>query len=462
MNDTGTVNEYSFGNFRLDARRRHLCDAAGAPCALTTKVFDTLLYLVEHADEVVTKRALMAAVWPGAVVEENSLSQCISALRRVLGEGPGDNHFIVTVPGRGYRFVARVATRRDPPANTGVDDVAERVAAAVLRRLSSGELRSLRRRPTENTEAFQLYVTGWSALTRPAAASLAHALQCLERAVALDPKFALAQVCIAGCHALTGVFGMRAPHSVFPQARAAVLRALELDPDLAEVHAALGHIHTVYDLDWARARGAYERALAIDPGCAMAHHYSGLQFLVHGDFDTALEHVRRAQALEPLAFNYNANIGLIHYYAGRYADAIAQLEATLQMDASLDHARTFLGRALMRSGDHGRAIAEFARRTTPTIGAAADLPVALALSGRHSEAQARLEELLRTAEGEYVSPHNIATIHAALGATELALDWLERAVEQRAQPINYLRLDPAFSALHSQPRFQALLTRLAV
>src|SRR4051812_39532902 len=109
---------YEFGGFRLDPRRRVLRDSDGAPVALKPKVLDTLLYFVEHAGEALDKRALLAGIWPGVVVEENNLNKTVSELRRVLGETPDDHRFIVTVPGRGYRFVA-VVSRQAPVPSAG-------------------------------------------------------------------------------------------------------------------------------------------------------------------------------------------------------------------------------------------------------------------------------------------------------------------------------------------------------
>jgi len=575
---------YAFGDFLLDARRRLLATRSGQVQPLTTKSFDTLLHLVAHAGEVVTKADLMTAVWPHVRVEENSLSQCISTLRRVLGDDAKEHRYIVTVPGRGYRFigdvsqqpahasnplplnagrpgdmggnltlavlpfkpldsalspeslglgmaeamilrigrlpgievrplssVVRFGERTQDPLEAGrslgvadvlegwvqhdagrlrasvrllevatgrqrwadrfderltdiftiQDTIAQRVATALLANITGADLKHLRHHPTENVDAYQLYVRGWSALTRPGGGNLEHALTCLEQAVSLDPGFALAHVCVADCYALHGVMGIRAPHDVFPQARAAALKALEIDPELAEAHSELGHIHMVYDLDWRRAYAAQVRALRINPRSAMAHHYMGLLMVPLGRLDEALDHVRRAQSLEPLAANYNANIGMIHYYAGRYETAIAQLEATLELDGSFDHARSYLGRALLRLGEHERALAQFNRRVGMTIGSAADVPSALALSGRTIEAERELALLLEMSRRRYVSPFDIATIYVALGRAEDSLHWLELAFEQRSQPIIALRHDPAFQKLQRLPRFRRILQRLA-
>ena len=341
------------------------------------------------------------------------------------------------------------------------DAIAERVAADLVEELSSGDRRLLHQRPTDNAQAYQLYVTGWSGLTRPSGASLANALPYLEQAVARDPRFALAYACLADCYAVLSVFGGGAPRALFPKALAAATRALELDPELAEAHAELGHIQMVYDLDLAAAEKSLLRALEINPKSAMAHHYMGLLHISRGSLDAALASVRRAQALEPLALNFNANIGMIHYYARRYEEAVTQLQTTLGMDARFDHARSLLGRAYLRLGRPDLAIREFESRWSTTIGSRADLPMAYALSGRSAEAVAVLEQLRAEATTVFVSSFDIATVYAALGNTDEAFEWLERAIEQRVQPINFLGVDPAFDVLRADRRFATLVRRLS-
>jgi DNA-binding winged helix-turn-helix (wHTH) protein/Tfp pilus assembly protein PilF len=426
---------YAFAGFTLDARRRLLLSRAdGQVVPLPSTAFDTLLYLVEHAGELVEKQALMRAVWPHVTVEENSLSQSISLLRRALGEVPSEHRFVVTVQGRGFRFIAEVTTE-------GSDG----------RRAES---------PIASTDpnAIQLYVAGWWALTRPGGGNLEDALQQLEQAVVLDPNFALAHVCIADCYAMLATHGGRRPHEVFPKARAAVSRALEIDAELAEAHAELGLIHTIFDLDFPRAEIALRRALEINPRCFLAHRYHGNLMIECRKFDAALLSCRRAQSLEPLAASINGNIGMAYYYGGRYAEAVAQFEATLKMDAGFDVARSFLGRSFLRLGEFERAIRQFERRTNRVAGSFADLAATYALSGRIDEAKAELETLLRSAEHRYVSALDVATIHAALGNDDAALDWLERAFEQRWVP--FVMVDPAFHRLHGQPRFARLLAQL--
>jgi DNA-binding winged helix-turn-helix (wHTH) protein/Tfp pilus assembly protein PilF len=428
---------YAFAGFTLNARRRLLLSRTdGQVVPLPSTAFDTLLYLVEHAGELVEKQALMQAVWPHVTVEENSLSQSISLLRRALGETPSEHRFVVTVQGRGFRFIAEV-TRE------GAD---ERRAQSTI--------------ALTDPNAFQLYVTGWWALTRPVGGNLEGAMQHLEQAVALDPNFALAHVCIADCYVMFATHGGRRPHEVFPKARAAVLRALEIDAELAEAHAELGLIHSTYDFDFRRAEIALRRALEINARCFLAHRYQGLQLLARGKIDAALASYRRAQSLEPLAASINGNIGMAYYFGGRYAEAIAQFEATLKMDAGFDVARSYLGRSFLRLGEFERAIEQFERRTNRVAGSFADLAVTYALSGRIDEAKAELERLLQRAKSQYVSPFDVATIQAALKNDEAALDWLEQAFEQRSFP--FVAVDPSFHRLRGEPRFVRLMEQLGL
>jgi DNA-binding winged helix-turn-helix (wHTH) protein len=418
---------YEFGAFTLDLKRGTLVSAAdGRVVSLPAAAFETLAYLVERAGEVVDKSALLRAVWPSVNVEENNLAQSISVLRRALGDRPSDHRFIATVPNRGYRFVATVA-RRTPAAS-----------------------------PSGDPRAWQGYVTGLAALTRPGSGNLENALRAFHEAVTRDPTFALAHVRLAHCYALLSVFGVDGPDEVLPKARACALRALEVSPDLAEAHAQLAHIEILSDFDWESAERGFQRALELNPRLALAHHYMGLSLLGQGKIEAALASVRRAQEIEPLALIFSANIGMIYYYARRYEEAIVQLQATLASDDGFDHARSFLGRTYLRLGNTRKAIEQFARCTSVTFGSVADLPSAYALGGRRREALAALQHLHERSRHRYVSLYDVAIIYAALGDTEGALRSLERARE-----LPFVVIDPAFDALRSERRFQAIVARVA-
>jgi DNA-binding winged helix-turn-helix (wHTH) protein/Flp pilus assembly protein TadD len=416
---------YVFGDFRLDTARRALSARGnGRAIPLSIPVFDTLLYLIENAGELVERTALLAAVWPHVTVVENSVNQTVSALRRALGDDPASPCYVLTVPGRGYRFIAEV---------TAGDSV------------------------TRNPEAYQYYVAGWSALTRPGGENLEDALDYLERAVACDPEFGLAHACIADCYTMLCVHGLRPADEAIPKAHLAAQRAMEADPDLPEAYVACANLQEIAEQDFAAALERLAHAIALDPLCFSAQRYLGLHLINCGKFDEALAALRKAQAIQPLALYVSGNIGMALYFSGRYEEAITQFELTLRTDPEFEVARVFLGRSLLRLGQLERAIAEFERATKGTLGRASDLAVAWAVAGRPDAARSEFIALLKNAK---IQPFDMANIHAALGEDEEALTWLERAVEARS--FGFFPVDPVFRHLRNQPRFIALVDRLRI
>ena len=409
--------------------------------ALTGRPFEALHYLVSRPGVLVPKAELFRAVWKGISVEENSLARCISTIRKTLGDTPKDRRYIVTEPGLGYRFVARVV-----PPHTGPLSRPDGVST--------------------NPDAHQLYVSACALLARPGSSTIPKAIEKLEAAVQLDPAFALAHTGIANANLLLGVFGLAAPLDVFPKARAAASTAILLCDTLADAHLQLGHIASMFELNRSSADGHLRRALELDERSAMTHHHMALLAMAAGQFDEALAWMRRALDLQPLAANIRANIGMILYYAGRYQDAIEQLQATVEI-TDFAHARSLLGRSWLRLGHAEKALEQFGLRTESCIGSAADEPAALAFAGRLDESNAKLDAMLATRKNGlaarksgYVSAYDLATVYAAQRVQTSALDWLEVALEERAQPIVALGVDPVFQDLSHEPRFRALLRRL--
>jgi DNA-binding winged helix-turn-helix (wHTH) protein/TolB-like protein/tetratricopeptide (TPR) repeat protein len=617
---------YEFGDFALDIGQQCLLRRdTGEAILLTTKVFDTLVYLVEHAGETLDKDVLLRSIWPGVIVEENSLTQNVSILRQVLGEARGENRYIATISRKGYRFVAKV-TRRDEhalsiaaAANTsspavaapgsrqrriglvaagiavliaviatsalfftsngrqqplrvagrtlailpfkpllpaerneslelgmteslisglaqhsreaisplssvrryaaldqdaiaagrelGVDtvldgslqrrgdrlrvavrllrvadgrqlwaqsfdqdfttifDVQDVIAARVAQALSDRRVdgRSTRGAPyTQDPEAYVLYASGRFAWTRQTETSLLQAIAFFEQAIARDPNYALAYSGLADSYAVLGVFGIRAPHEVFPKARRAVDKALSIDPDLAAAHSALGHIKVQYEHDWEGAAREYVRAVQLDPSLALTYHRRGLLYAMQGDFERAEVASEHAQQLEPLWLAPRAAGGNFLYYEKRYDQSILLLEQVLALDDRADSARGSLIRNLIAKGDYERALMEIDRRPIQSPGSNAFRAQALALSGRREAALAELDRVLELSKERYVAAYDIALIYVALSNTENAFLWLERALEDRSTLVNFLAQDPMFDTLHIDPRFASLVQRIGI
>jgi tetratricopeptide (TPR) repeat protein len=288
------------------------------------------------------------------------------------------------------------------------------------------------------------------------------AIDFFKEAIARDERYARAYTGLSDCYGALAVFGIRAPRVVFPLAREAVAKALEIDPLLAEAHATLGHIKAQYENDWRGAEQAYARAIDIDPNYTMSYVYRGILSGYLGEIDRGVTELRVAQKLEPLWAAPKACVGMLLYFGRRYEAAITELEQTLSADEGSDHARRFLGRAYLRTNQIGRAMTEFGRCRHPTPGSYGDTGQSLALLGRRTEALAELQRLERQSAAEYVPSYDLASIAASLGDMDQALDLLDRAVEERSTFLGWLRLDPAFESLRGDARFEAILVRIGL
>ena len=626
---------YQFAEFRVDAGQRLLMRGDGGTIPLTPKVFETLLYLVEHQGVVLDKDELMQAIWPHTVVEENNLNQSISALRRVLGESRGENRFIATIPGRGYRFVADVkpvaapepraeresiapafpseqrtekpkghfqfnflagigivglafavhylwptrtpvlkaptsstptpsvsvlrsiavlpfkplvADNRDESLEMGMADtlnfrlgslrdvavrpissvrkfsgleqdpvaagrelgvesvldgqiqrwgdrirvtarligvgdgkqlwagqfnekftdiftvqdlISDKVISALALKLTAEEQKRLTKHYTENAEAYQLYVNGRFYWERRTLEGLKKAIEYFQQATGHDPKYALAYAGLADSYALLGVFHLP-PREAFPKAKDSALNALRIDDRLAEAHAALGHIKVQYEYDWAGAEREYRRAIELNPNYATVHHFYALYLSEMGRFDEGIHEIKRAQELEPSSLIIHTNVGTILYQARRYDEAINQLKSVLEMNPHFDFARSVLGVSYLQKGMVEQAIAEFQKRTTAATGSVADLGQAYALSGRRSEALREIDKLQELSKQRYVAPYNLALIYASLGEKGNALEWLEKAYEDRSTQLIWIKADPRLDKLRSEPRFKAVMRQMGL
>lgn len=628
----GDVRHYRFGGFVLDTRARELRRLDGAPVALTAKAFDVLCVLVQDRDRVVGRDELFARVWPGRVVEENTLTQAVSALRHALG---AEERYVATVPGRGYRFVADVAEGessaasaaepagparpapvsgrrrpllwigaatavallawlawqwREPPqavtpsspapvagvrspspaqapvmlavlpfqplsgdpgedewlglglADTlatrigessalrvypssssqrlaglatdplaearrlGVDYVVEgdtrrqgdridvdarlravadgavlwsasfeepaarvftlqdRIADGVSAALATEIAAPARRSPCdgEDAEAYRSYLRGQYQMNRPSGERARRAAVEYQRALERDPTCARAYAGLANAYRALAVVADADPGQVFPLAKAAVARALELDPRLAEAHVYRGWIQLWYDWDWAASEASFRRAIELNPGLAEAH-YGYANLLAHtGRRPEAVAPMREALALDPLSPLFNA-IG-----SGTVAapgQGSAYVDRALELDP--DYFLALLLRGVRRYGagdrDGGLADMERARRLCGDCShALAVLGRVQAQAGDAAAARAILREMEARDRAGYFPASSLAVMHNSLGEPGLALDLLERAERERDPRMSFLLIDLPlrWSNLRDEPRFIGLMRRM--
>ena len=643
---------YEFGNFRLDTAKRVLRRLDGTTVPLTPRVFETLLYMVEHHDTVLDKERLMEAVWPDSIVEENNLSQNISTLRRIFGETPGSHSYIVTVPGRGYRFVAEVSDRtgngsanvngeqgtgptlaenrteavtvngrqrlpgktggtlavavlgvialtaaflargpsvrwpekykiaKAPPAPSsgtmtdivrsiavlpfenlsgnpenayftdgiqeeilmrlakiadlkvvsrtstvrykrspenlreiatqlGVanvlegsvqrtadrvhvnvqlikaasdthlwaeaydrkltdifaveSEIAKTIADTLQAKLTGSERNAIAAQPTENTEAYQLYLRGRYLWNRRTGENLKKALAYFEQAAEKDLHYALAYAGMADSCVLIPIYAAGTPQDYLPRARAGAQKAVELDDTLAEAHTSLAYVF-FYDFENAQSVKEFERAISLNPNYAMAHLWYGLGPLsAMGEFDRAIAEEKRALELDPVSPIINADLGTVYTLARRYDEAIAQLRDTVEMNPQFYGGHRCLGWALELKGATGEAIAEYHKAFELS-----DDPMMLAMLahaeasiGKQNQARQILGQLTEEAKARYVPAYAFAVIYLALGEKDHALDWLEQAARDHdGFYINLIKFEPFLDPLRGDPRFETLVSRI--
>jgi DNA-binding winged helix-turn-helix (wHTH) protein/TolB-like protein/Flp pilus assembly protein TadD len=640
----------SFAEFELDTARRRLL-RNGEPLALFAKTYDLLEFLLANNGRLVSKDEILESVWGGQFVEEANLSVQISALRKALGEKVGSPRFLVTVPGKGYKFVADLDTgaalnkiviekqkvthltfeseveiperanfsanpelNRIVPSRPGnrvgfilavfgsvlvlslvivlfgpmlyrssgagsqssapiksiavlpfkplvadvrneslemgmadtliaklsnfreinvrpisavrkyadieqdavaagreqkvdvvldgqiqeldgkirvtvrlvrVDDgaplwanqfdekmtdifavqdsISERVAEALALKLSVDEHELLTKRTTEDTEAYRLYLLGRYHLNRLTDDGFQKGRDYFQEAIDKDPNYAMAYAGLADAYNRLSGFNARSPEDGFPRAKAAALKALELDNKLAEAHTSLGATELLYDWDWSAAEKEFKSAIEINQRNSDARQQYGYFLMIMGRFDEALAEMRQAQELDPLSLEKITSVGDVLYSRRQYDQAIKEYQKALEMDPNSGFAHWALGNAYVNNGMVDDAIVEY-QKAIPLSGDSPDEPGSLAcayaLSGKRRAALSVIDDLKERSKRRYISPTIIAFIYSRLGDKDQAFTWLDKAYKGRDFLLVYLKIDPTFDPLRSDPRFAELVQRV--
>jgi tetratricopeptide (TPR) repeat protein len=312
-------------------------------------------------------------------------------------------------------------------------------------------------------EAYEAYLRGRHHWNRRTDAEVRKGIEYFKQAIAKDPLYAQAYAGLSRAYDTLGTYNFLHPAEAFAQAAAAAARALELDPNLAEAHTALGGVRFTHNWDWEGAESEFRKALALGPNFADTYHWYSDFLSAMGRSDEALAAVRRAHALEPLSLTINMSIGTALFYARRYDDTIAQQKGTLEFDPTFSPAWRNLGGAYEQKGLFDKAIESFrqAMALYPTDLSAKGLLIhAYAVSGQQDEARRLLAELVQQSSVRFVSPFSMATIHLGLGETDRAFEFLEKAIESRDRAMPWIKVAPRLDPLRGDPRFTDLLRRM--
>ena len=343
------------------------------------------------------------------------------------------------------------------------DEIAERISESLRLKLTGEEKERLSRRPTENQEAYRLYLRGRFFWNKRTEEGLRRGIEYFRQAIEADPDYAVAYAGIAHSWAVLGFHAIAPPAEAFPRAKAAASRALEIDPSLAEARDPLAYALHLYDWKWADSEREYRRCLEAGPQDATTHmHYAGL-LMALGRFDEALAEARRGQEIDPLSLIIRAATGWFFYLGRRYEDAIREAQKTLEMDPTFAFAHRVVGLASQAISKESQAIeelqkaVEFSGRSTQFL---AELGRAYAMSGRREEARRTLEELEEISKSRYVSAYSVAALYLALNDRDRALQFLEDAYGERSSGMTFLKLDPTLDDLRPDARFADLVRRV--
>ena len=312
-------------------------------------------------------------------------------------------------------------------------------------------------------DAENLYVKGRTAWNQRTANGFNEAINYFNDALKLDFRYAPAHAGLADCYNMLGSYGAKAPNEAFPLARDAANKALALDNNLAEGHAALAYATFRGNWNWAEAEREFKQAINLNDNYASAHQWYANLLAAQGRFDEAIAETRRTQELDKTSLIINSHFGLVYYFAHRYDDAISECQKTVALDPTFFVAHRYLGLSYAQKGMYKEALAEFelavnASNRSPLM--RAEHTYALALSGDTTRAQAELADLIEISKQKYLSAYHLAAIYVALKDNDQAFKWLEKALQDRADWMVFLQVDPRFDRLHSDPRFIEVLRQI--
>jgi TolB-like protein/DNA-binding winged helix-turn-helix (wHTH) protein/Tfp pilus assembly protein PilF len=350
---------------------------------------------------------------------------------------------------------------RDLPDVLGLES---EVASSIARQV---QMKLLSDRPPVgrkiNPAAYEAYLKGRYAWNKRSQASLQEGIQYFQQAIALEPNYAEAYSGMADSYTTLGYLSYLPPREAFPQARAAAEKAISLDGSLAEPHASLAYISFYFDWNWTAAEAEFKKAIALNPNYATAHDYYCYFLTAMERPKEARAQIERALQLDPLSLPINSDAGFQMVYSYQYDAAIEQLKKTLQMNPKFPLAHLWLGRAYQAKGMLDQAMVEY----QATDSALPDWPVTVAGIGnlqgyakKDGDARLTLARLDNMSKTKYVTPYGVALVYAGMGDKDQAFRWLEKAFDDRANWLVWLRFDPRWDSIRSDPRYTDLVRRI--
>lgn len=345
------------------------------------------------------------------------------------------------------------------------EEIAGRIPNYLQLRLTDAERRQVTRRSTESREAYHFLLKAVHFAFKYTPEGFGKGLDFCRQAIEADPVYADAYATLSFLYSLLGTFGVVAALEAFPRAKAAALKALEIDDSLADAHAVLGFVRLAHDWNFRCAEMEFRRAIELGPHMPGGHYAYSHLCLAEGRYKEAVQEAERAVDLDPLSLPKNYHLGTICYFARQYDAAIAQLNKTIELDPSFVVAHNVLAAVYALKGMPEEAIAEGERALSLSKGLWARITLGRvhAILGNQAEAREILADVKEASKSPNLSrAAYCAMMHAWLGEPDQAVEWLEKACGEREPTLIYLRQSPDFESLHDDPRFHDLLHRIGL
>jgi TolB-like protein/Flp pilus assembly protein TadD len=344
-------------------------------------------------------------------------------------------------------------------------EIAKAVADTLQAKLTGSEERAISAKPTGNLEAYQLYLRGRYYWNRRTAGGLKRALEQFQQAVDKDPTYALAYTGLADCYAVMEQYTGTPSSDTLPKARAAALRALQIDGSLGEAHTSLGYVNAV-SRQFGEAEKEFKRGIELNPNYPTAHHWYGLPYLTMlGRLDEAMAEIKRAQQLDPLSPIISVNDSYLYILKGDLNTAVEKLTRVIELDPNFPLAHDFLGWAYLKQGHEQEAIAEL-RKGVELSGRASQelgfLGYGYGALGKRAEAMMLLKELEERYARKESPAMFLAAVYAGLREKDQAFAWLERDFEARTGLLIFITAFPDYDTLRDDPRYTDLLRRMGL
>jgi serine/threonine-protein kinase len=366
-----------------------------------------------------------------------------------LVQGPTDTHLWA----KGYERDFRDSLRLQ-------DEVAQAIVGEIQLKLTPQEQARFARNDVIDPEAHEDYLRGLFYLNLRDGPDERKAIELFQAAIKKDPSYARAYASLADSYRALIFNSNAAPADVLPQSEAAAKRALEIDDQLAEAHASLATNLADYDWDWAGGEREFQTALRLDPNSSLAHSYHAHFLRQEGKIEESIREGRRGVELDPVSAQANFLLAQSLYEARRYEEAISQLRTALDLEPRFWPAHLYLGKTLAEQGRFQEAIEELKKAGDFTAEPYATIGYVYGRMGRAGDARKVIADLQEQSTKGYVAPTNFAKIYIGLGDKDQAFAWLEKGCRQRDFWISFLRGDPTFDSLRSDPRFRDLVRRI--